>query len=439
MSWREQLRPASFRGVPFLVDDSQQQLGRRTAVTEYPGRDEPSVEDLGRRAWSDSLSAFVIGDDHLDQAQRLADALNAFGPGELVHPYLGTRLVQVGEVSLRHSNREGGLSTFTIEVKEAGPVQSPGLAINTDSALQQSCDAAEDSMLDDFVSIFAIDSLPQRLVDELAAAFEQCLEIIAPGQDLWARGQNLWAQAQGALGQAGEWVATGQTWKDQVESIGAGFSDPLSFGGGLFYGLRDLFGVFGKTGNSGPYQAPGDSTPAPAPASPPPASTNDPSPEQLLEVLRALPATAETRITPVNLTDTRVEQGRLQGDLLDLVQGATVIAGAQASSLIEYRDRQQADQVREAFLEAIERCQDTASDSVYASLQQVRVDLIADLGARGAGLPSVTRLVPQRTLPALVQAYHLYGDSRRESELVARNQIEHPGFVPALETLEVVR
>ena len=33
------------------------------------------------------------------QAQRLADALNAFGPGELVHPYLGTRLVQVGEGS----------------------------------------------------------------------------------------------------------------------------------------------------------------------------------------------------------------------------------------------------------------------------------------------------------------------------------------------------
>jgi prophage DNA circulation protein len=206
----------------------------------------------------------------------------------------------------------------------------------------------------------------------------------------------------------------------------------------LFYGLRDLFGVFGKTGNSGAYQAPGQNAPAPVAAAPT-ASVNEPSSEQVLEVLRDLPSISETRIVPVNHTDTRAEQSRLQEMLLDLVQAATVITAGQASSVIEYRDRGQAEQVRNAFLEAIDRSQDTASDPVYAALQQVRVDLIADLGARGAGLPSVIRVVPQQTLPALVQAYRLYGDSRRDADLVKRNKIENPGFVPALEPLEVVR
>lgn len=439
MNWRDQLREASFRGVSFYVEDSQQKLGRRTAVAEYPGRDEPSVEDLGRRAWSDTLSAFVLGDDHLAQALRLQVALNAFGPGELVHPYLGTRLVQIGEVTLRHSNREGGLSTFSIEVLEAGPVRNPIVGLDTASALQAACNLAESSLIEDFIAIFDIDVLPQGLVDELAIAYDKSLELIAPGLDLWAKGQNLWAQGQGNMGQTGELVATGQSWASRVAGIGANFNDPLALSGGLFYGLRDLFQVFGKVGNSGPYQPPGETAPAPAPTAAPASSTGEPHPEQVLDVLHKLPATADTRIHPVNPTATRAQQGALQSALIDLVQSATVIAAGQASSLIEYRDRHQAEQVRGAFLDAIERCQETASDPVYAALQQVRVDLIADLGNRGAGLPAVTRVVPQRTLPALVQAYRIYGDSRREAELVSRNRIEHPGFVPAHEPLEIVR
>jgi prophage DNA circulation protein len=54
-------------------------------------------------------------------------------------------------------------------------------------------------------------------------------------------------------------------------------------------------------------------------------------------------------------------------------------------------------------------------------------------------LPSVTQVVPQQTLPALVQAYQLYGDSTRDTDLVNRNLLQHPGFIPAGEPLEVVR
>ena len=47
-SWREDLRPASFRGVPFLVDESHVVIGRRVVLHEYPLRDKPYAEDLGK-------------------------------------------------------------------------------------------------------------------------------------------------------------------------------------------------------------------------------------------------------------------------------------------------------------------------------------------------------------------------------------------------------
>lgn len=47
MSWKNKLRPASFRGASFGVESHQTEQGRRTQVHEYPGRDDPYVEDLG--------------------------------------------------------------------------------------------------------------------------------------------------------------------------------------------------------------------------------------------------------------------------------------------------------------------------------------------------------------------------------------------------------
>ena len=49
MSWREKLRPASFRGVPFKVVDDKTPVGRRVVVHEYPRRDSSYPEDNGKK------------------------------------------------------------------------------------------------------------------------------------------------------------------------------------------------------------------------------------------------------------------------------------------------------------------------------------------------------------------------------------------------------
>ena len=77
----EQLQKASFRGVPFEVTAASLTAGRRTVVHEYPQRDKPYVEDLGRASRKLTIKAFVVGSDYLARAQRLLAAIEKPGPG----------------------------------------------------------------------------------------------------------------------------------------------------------------------------------------------------------------------------------------------------------------------------------------------------------------------------------------------------------------------
>ena len=95
MAWRDNLVAASFRGAGFSVNGTDAPIaGRRVAVHEYPGRDEPFVEDLGRRTKRWEIEAFVVGDDYAIARDRLIEECDMPGAGELVHPYLGS--LQVG-------------------------------------------------------------------------------------------------------------------------------------------------------------------------------------------------------------------------------------------------------------------------------------------------------------------------------------------------------
>ncbi len=57
---------------------------------------------------------------------------------------------------------------------------------------------------------------------------------------------------------------------------------------------------------------------------------------------------------------------------------------------------------------------------------------------RGADLARIVSSTPARTEPALLIAHRLYGDASRADEIIARNKIAHPLFVPGGTPLEVL-
>jgi hypothetical protein len=58
--WRDALLPAMFAGVPFFCDTGVRETGRRAVIHEYPKRDIPYAEDMGRRAIQYSVRGYVI-------------------------------------------------------------------------------------------------------------------------------------------------------------------------------------------------------------------------------------------------------------------------------------------------------------------------------------------------------------------------------------------
>ncbi|ENM7042466.1 DNA circularization protein, partial [Escherichia coli] len=159
MTWKDRLQDASFRGVPFKVEEESAGTGRRVETHEYPNRDKPYTEDLGKITFRPSITAYVVGDDCFDQRDRLIDALNKPGPGTLVHPTYGELKACVdGEVRVSTSKSEGRIVRFDLKFVEAGELSYPTSGAATAQTLMSSCSALDDCISDSF-SGFSIDGV----------------------------------------------------------------------------------------------------------------------------------------------------------------------------------------------------------------------------------------------------------------------------------------
>ncbi len=135
MAWLDDIQDASFRGVPFYVEKDSAKGGRRVANHQYPKRDKPYAEDLGRKQESYTLEAFTLGDTAIADRNRLLAALRAGGPGTLVHPTLGSLRVQVGDWALSEDLvGEMRRCRVTLTFFEAGDIATP--TVTTDTSAQ---------------------------------------------------------------------------------------------------------------------------------------------------------------------------------------------------------------------------------------------------------------------------------------------------------------
>jgi len=125
--WRERLRPASFRGAKFHVEVGGKQSGRRIALHEYPKRDQPFAEDMGKRTIMFEITGYCVewdrqlGRDYTQPRDALIAALDKEGPGTLIHPTLKDDLQFVCErYSISESRDKGGYCVFQMHFIEAG-------------------------------------------------------------------------------------------------------------------------------------------------------------------------------------------------------------------------------------------------------------------------------------------------------------------------------
>ncbi len=121
------LRKASYEGIQFDVDSATLSFGRRTVTHEFPQRDAPYVEDLGKATRQFSIQGFIVGDDFIDRSKRLIDKIESqvgtdrrANHGKLVHPWLGSlEVTPIDNPSITYDKAKR-ICTFTLTFLEAG-------------------------------------------------------------------------------------------------------------------------------------------------------------------------------------------------------------------------------------------------------------------------------------------------------------------------------
>lgn len=133
--WRADLQPGSWRGVPFLCRDTSNDAGQRLAKFEFPDSDSVYVQALGRGIKEFRLEIYVIGDDYMAQRAALEAAIDADGPGTLVHPYRGPMQVFCQHpVRLKETAAQGRACFVEAVFVEAGGTAPPMPTADTSAA-----------------------------------------------------------------------------------------------------------------------------------------------------------------------------------------------------------------------------------------------------------------------------------------------------------------
>ena len=418
----ENLRPASFRGVAFEVESHSESGGRRVELHEYPLRDTPYAEDLGKKAGKWQIEAFLVNgkSGYAERRDKLREALNASGPGTLIHPYLGELSVSVDGYSLKETTREGGYCTFSISFVEAGQPVEPDVEKDTAANVLDKAEAAKEAatagFLDEYMPLLEdLEGLAGKvpaLLSEATAFLGTPLSILSRAQSaassVLALPDRLASRILGYLGtirQLGGIATSGLKMNALTALLGKKSAGTAS--SWLVTSNGVIAGIVGETAWP---QAGGGSI-----------GGGTPSPETPGVVASTVANRAET-------------------PLIDLIAAGAVIEAAIESADADYGTADDALASRDAVLEAIDEVQRAnCSDAVFTALSELAVAVNEDLTTRGAELPKIGSATLFMSMPALAASYRLYGDVGQADAIVARNRIRHPGRVPGGVPLEVIR
>lgn len=415
----------SIKEHKFWVQSIDDGVGRRIALRQFMGRDEPGTADLGRVAREHRLEVFLAMDvsttevpgvtvtsvatDVLERKQNLIDELETAGVKILTHPTWGELPVRVsgaqriseqmstlGRVSVSFTFIEAGdpipYIFFTEQIDNY--VADARLAIDADADRMSLLDQIQEFIEAGIAKIEAANSALRQARGRVAARMAVVDNLASAINDL---DDNLAALA----------ATPGQIanqFRNLVEQIMQLISNNI------------------------------------------PTERGKPRPTQVaVDTCRDLVAFGEddpTEPVPEDHEQTPQRAAHIETKALinNMVRSSAIVETSLVLTQLDFESADEAASIRDTMTEL----GDTVSESetigrdLFVALEDVRATLSAHLTATAQNLPKVTTYTPPETMPALVIAWELYGDITRADEIIDRNNVQRPNFVPGGVPLEVL-
>jgi len=464
MGWRDNLRQASFRGVPFKVLSHSYSVGRRNVVHQYPFRDTPFAEDLGMDADEFAIEGYIIQTsdnngnfDYFTERDALITALKKSGVGKLIHPFLGEKLVvTAGRQSIRETFDSGGWAKFGMSFVLAGENNTPTENIDIVGSVDEAAEHVLNNSADNFYAQYTMEDQPGWVatsayndfssyissmkstvtriratsgssLEQIKMTFDDAratmLEVVAYPCQVAGLVNDVFESVLGLAnlvgsGYLGEVLGScsGQVYFNKLDpngteitkELGSSMTDSLL----LVAGDSDYNGYGVSASNS------------------------------LSSIGGDLDPIAVT-------TETRARQAANRLAMINVIRAQAIMSAMRTAIRVEYDSLQEAKSVQDKIILSLdylllklgdESSSDPYSDygiyvdhrNLYSSLEDLRAIFIKAM--REKGLSVAVELVieaPPDSTTTLQLAYERYNDLSRENNIYKRNKstIKHPGFM----------
>ncbi|MDX2265449.1 MAG: DNA circularization N-terminal domain-containing protein [Hyphomicrobiales bacterium] len=407
--WRTRLKKASFRGARFFVESDEIAGGRRNVVHEFPHRDTPYVEDLGRKAVKVQITGYLASAVADTEARRLKAACESAGAATLILPTDGGRRAHCESFSRSFDKDKHGYIAFQMEFVEAGAGGGPYPSQLLGRLAEATAVAMAGSVEQMFARRFNALGVAAFVVD---AAARDIRNAAATLDDLRARTRLDSGKSAGLA------VAAADMHRDAAVLAAAGDS------GDRYAGLS--------------FMAAGESA---KPALPERVA-------QFFETFRGagdVEATAQAFAQVLNygddfariarITASRAREDDNRGAISALVRQSAFAAWCAATVNRTFADRREAIQARAdaaEFADAeMERLRGWEAHAVWRDVWTLQGQMAEYLSRLIADLAPVVFIGAPKSMPSLYWAGRLYDDAARAAEVAARNRVKHPSFMPA--------
>lgn len=390
--WMATLWRASFRGRSFWVSEDSEKGGRRLDVHEFPMRDAPFVEDLGSSARRYSVTAYLGGDTADAEAAALVAALDQRGAGVLVLPDKGSLSVRCEEFDRKFQKDELGRVVIDIVFVREG---APAALVSSTAFASRALDAAESLAATIVTTVLAATSV-KGMVDFVVASARDGVTDAFAGLEAVRSGEAVSVEASASA-------------RTALDLAVADIPVLVTAGAGLAASLPERVVSIARSLGEGMV------------------------PAAAIVVFAAL-ADADVPTFPARRTAlARLADGNA-AEMARLARLAALTAYAEALVLADYPSRREAIAARAAAAERFEaemgRCDGALDAALYRALDEARGRVIDHLSRVVIDAAPVMTVEAAIEMPAIVMAYRLYEDPARADELVTRNRVKHPQFMP---------
>lgn len=395
-NWLKTLWRTSYKGASFWVETDQASGGRRLVVHEFPMRDVPYVEDLGERYHEFTVTAYVASDRADTEAASLMSMCATRGPGILVLPTIGPVVVRCAEFSRTHVRDRLGYIAHSLKFIREGAL---GALISSASLINMifvQSEATASAAVSAYTRVAMIKDVPDYVQKSLQTGTENALATLEAVRTSVNVEPVANAEQRNAIESA---------YTKLPEVMASEDTDELAVVAGTITSVA-LSLVENMEPSSGL--------------------------ASMVSVIEATPIATEPAASETSVWRFSVAVNTQAAN--NLLRIAALTAYCEAVARVKVGDRRAAITLRanvSSYFE--EQLGALSSDEyeIYNALIKLRDATVNYLSRAIIDLAPVVRVAASYQMPSLFWAWRLYKDPTRSSELVDRNRVAHPSFMPA--------